>query len=69
MRKGSRKLHRKRKMKIIISWPCQRTKEAVEYEDDGDTNYSQSPWNGFQKLKKSLEELEIRERVEAIKTR
>ena len=36
---------RKRKDRQILR-SCQRTKEAAEYEVDGDANYSRSAWNG-----------------------
>ena len=42
--------------------------KPVEYEGDGDTNYSWCTWNDPQKLEKRLKEQEIRRRIETIQT-
>ena len=44
-------------------------KQTVEQEDDGVTNSSRCTWNATQKPGKSLEESEIRERIETIQTK
>ena len=48
--------------------PPQKTKTDVEHESNGDTYCNWSAWNGPQRLRKALEELEIAGRIETIET-
>ena len=54
---------RKRKERQVLR-PRQRTKRVEDHEGDHNTNLNWCTWNGLQKLKK----LEIRGRIETIKT-
>ena len=47
---------------------CQRTKNALNHEDDGDTNVCGCAWNGPKGFVRRLEELEIGGRAVIIQT-
>ena len=59
---------KKKKKEKKRNWilPSQRTKKAVEHENDSDTNCGWCTWNGPQRQKRGLKELEIEGRIETI---
>ena len=48
-RENKRKQNKRKKLK-----PCQRTKKAVEHEDDGDTNCGWCSWDSPQRLGRKI---------------
>ena len=61
---------RKQKDKQIL-WSCQRTKKAMEPEDDGDSNSSWCTCDNPQRIEmetRDTGELEIKERIESTQT-